>query len=200
MSKTGPAADRHPNDPATWVDVYGDYLYSYAYHRTRDQSIAEDLVQETLLAALRAKDTFESRSSVKTWLTGILKHKIIDHIRKRVKEEPCDDIEPLARSQDEFFDAKGKWEIKPAKWNADPQKLHEQKEFMDVVFRCLANLSSRIAHVFTLSSMDGLKTEEICKLLNISATNCWVILYRARMHMRRCLEKNWFSPASRDES
>ena len=77
MSKTGPTADRHQNDPATWIDVYGDYLYSYAYYRTRDQSSAEYLVQETLLAALRAKDTFESRSSVKTWLTGILKHKII---------------------------------------------------------------------------------------------------------------------------
>ncbi len=179
-------------DPETWVEEYGDSLYYFALSRVLDSSIAEDLVQETFLGALTAKKSFESRSSEKTWLTGILKHKIIDHFRKQQKEQPYDDMESLKDATDDLFDEKGKWKIKPVKWPKDVHHLYEQQEFMQILRQCLSTLSPKAANVFVLREMDGESTDDICKILNVSATNCWVLLHRARMFLRRCLEKNWF--------
>jgi RNA polymerase sigma-70 factor (ECF subfamily) len=178
-------------DPERWVDEYGDYLYGYAISRIHDSAVAEDLVQETFLAALNAKEGFEGRSSEKTWLTGILKYKIIDHIRKKSRERPTDDIEISVDAMHEHFDEKGGWKVGPAKWSINPRELLEQKEFWRVFYRCLSKLSGRLAQVFAFRELEGLSSEEIRKILNISATNSYVMLYRARMRMRDCLEVNW---------
>jgi RNA polymerase sigma-70 factor (TIGR02943 family) len=180
-------------DPASWVDLYGDYLYAYTLSRTQNPSIAEDLVQETFLSALGARERFEGHSSVRTWFTGILKHKIIDHFRTKNKERPAEDIQCLVDLTDELFDHKGNWKVGPAEWSVNPTMLYERKEFRNVLSRCLSELSSRLASAFVLREMDGLTTEEICKVLDISSTNLWVILHRARMYLRRCLEINWFA-------
>jgi RNA polymerase sigma-70 factor (ECF subfamily) len=179
--------------PEKWVDLYGNYLYRYALYRVYEATVAEDLVQETFLAALRSFKNFQSRSSIKTWLTGILKHKIIDHFRKKAKKQPIDDIEPNINKLDDLFDQNGHWKIEPAKWNADPQKLYDQKEFIKLLHKCLSELPGRQASAFILREIVGENTQEICKILDISTTNSWVLLHRARMYLRGCLEINWFT-------
>ena len=192
MNETGTADDRLMTDPEIWVDKYGDYLYRFALSRLHDRAAAEDLVQETFLAALKARKNFKGRSSVATWLAGILKHKIIDNFRKESRNQPVEDVEPFASNLENLFDEKGKWKIRPSKWTSNPTELYEQKEFMKILGLCLSELSGRLARVFTLRELEELSTKEICKVFNISATNCWVMLYRARMLLRRCLEINWF--------
>ena len=103
------------NDPETWVDEHGDSLFRYALFRIQNGQVAEDLVQKTFLAALRGKDSFAGRSSVRTWLFGILKHKIIDHIRKISRERPKEDIETVANLADKTFDEQGVWKSQPAR-------------------------------------------------------------------------------------
>lgn len=180
------------SEPDTWVDLYGDVLYRFAMARLKDPAIAEEVVQETFLAALRSRDNFQGRSSEKTWLIAILKHKIMDHFRKKRPEESRDDIETFSDTPHGVFNQKGAWHIPPKNWRIDPRAVYEQHEFMDVLYRCLADIPKRPADAFRLREIEGLTTEEICKLLNITATNCWVMLYRARMALRRCLEINWF--------
>jgi RNA polymerase sigma-70 factor (ECF subfamily) len=181
------------SDPETWLDEYGDALYRFALARIKDPSVAEDLVQETFLAGLGARKNFKGRSTTKTWLIAILKHKIIDHIRKKSREQDSDKLESLADGIDINFTGRGDWRTRPTKWVKNPIKLYEQKEFMDVLYRCLGELPIRQSEAFILREMDGLSTEEICKELNITATNSWVILYRARMLLRQCLETNWIN-------
>ena len=183
-------------DPLLWVDQYGDLLYKFALSRIKDPATAEDLVQETFLAALRSQKNFQGRSAIKTWLVAILKHKIVDFIRKKVREQSTDRIESLADAVDGSFKADGNWDIQPQKWTGNPGKIYEQKEFMNVLYRCLSELPDRQAEAFILREIDGLSTDEICKALNITATNSWVMLYRARMWLRRCLEKKWLAAAN----
>lgn len=185
-------------NPESWVDQYGDFLYRFALSRVKDPSIAEDLVQETFLAALKARKNFQGRSTARTWLIAILKHKIVDHIRKRVREQTSDKVESMLNAAandpaDTSFNDEGDWRVRPSKWAVDPMKLYEQKEFMDVLYQCLGELPERQAEAFMMREIDGFSTEEICKVLNISATNSWVMLYRARMWLRRCLENNWLN-------
>ena len=179
------------DDPESWVDHYGDFLYRFALSRVRDPAVAEDLVQETFLAALRAREGFKGRSAGRTWLIAILKHKIVDYIRKKFREPPTDKIETLIDMMDADFNDGGKWQVRPHKWVINPGKIYEQKEFFDVLYHCLAELPGRLAEAFMLREMDGLSTAEVCKALDITATNSWVMLYRARMSLRRCLENKW---------
>lgn len=178
-------------DPEVWVDLYGDYLYRFALSRVKDATAAEDLVQETFLAALQARHGFQGRSSPKSWMTGILKHKIVDHFRKHVREQPTEDIEIEKSSIDTLFHGNGSWRVAPNRWTLNPKRLYDQKEFLDIFYRCLAKLPKRLARAFALREIDGMNTEEIRKVMDISATNSWVILYRARMALRACLEKRW---------
>jgi len=179
------------DEAESWVDRYGEILYRFAMMRVKDPVIAEDLVQETFLAALRGRDSFQGRSSLKSWLVAILKHKIVDHIRKSVKEKVLENFDFQADQGEANFDDRGKWKFRPQNWAVNPAKLYQQKEFMDILYRCLAKLRGRQAEIFMLREIDGFSTEEICKELNITATNSWVMLYRARMGLRRCLEENW---------
>ena len=193
MNKQQSISNNPVENPEKWVDLYGDYLYRFALYRVYEATVAEDLVQETFLAALGSIKDFQHRSSIKTWLTGILKHKIIDHFRKKAREQPIDDIESNINTLDDLFDQNGHWKIKPAKWDADPQKLYDQKEFVKIFQKCLAELPGRQASAFTLREIVGESTKKICKILDVSSTNCWVLLHRARMYLRRCLEINWFT-------
>jgi RNA polymerase sigma-70 factor (ECF subfamily) len=179
-------------DPEEWIDLYGDYLYRFALARISDPERAEDLVQETFLAALKSRPHFKQRSSPKTWLTAILKHKIIDHLRKSYREQTWESEEALDRSIDEMFDEAGPWSMRPRRWNTNPDAHFEQKEFLKVLYACLAGLPKRIARIFTMREIEGLGTEEICQVMGITSTNCWTMLYRARNGLRRCLQHNWF--------
>lgn len=183
-------------DARKWVDDYGDALFRFAVARVKNQSIAEDLVQEAFLAALQSRDRFKGQSSEKTWLMAILKHKILDYYRKdqlaqALYVSPGQDDEDL----DAFFDRQGQWQLQPVKWRSDPQKAHELSEFMDHFYRCLAQLPKRNADAFVYREIDGMSTEEICRLLAISTNNCWVVLYRARMLLRHCLEDVGYDPS-----
>jgi len=173
------------------VDKYGDYLYSFALYRIQDESCAQDLVQDTLMAALKSKDRFKGKSSEKTWLTGILKHKIIDFIRKKYREPVFEDTISESRLPDDVFDANGKWETGPAQWASNPEALLEQKSFLDIVKKCFKALPRRPSRALALRELEGETTQTICKVLNITTTNCWVILHRARALMRECIETNW---------
>ena len=200
MNKQRSILNNPIENPEKWVDLYGDYLYRFARYRVYETTVAEDLVQETFLAALGSFKNFQYRSSIKTWLTGILKNKIIDHFRKQAKEQQMNDIESNINKLEDLFDQNGHWKIKPANWNADPQKLYDQKEFIKVIHKCLTGLPGRQASAFILREIVGENTKEICKILDVSTTNCWVLLHRARMYLRRCLEINWFANVNVRES
>ncbi len=172
-------------DPAIWLQRHGDYLYRHALFRLRDAAAAEDVVQETLLAALKSSNRFVGRSNERTWLVGILKHKIIDHFRSSQREaqlECCD-------NDDEFFDKAGAWRStsRPVAWNVNPESALELKDFQRSLEWCLNQLPERLAQVFVLREIDELTTQEICSLLNITPTNLWVMLHRARLRLQHLL-------------
>lgn len=179
-------------NPENWVDQYGNALYNYALVRVRKPDIAEEIIQETFLAALRARERFQGKSSEKTWLIGILKHKIIDHFRKANRLQSLRKSDSQDDSMEEIFDRNGNWIDGPVKWNLDPSKSLEQKEFFKVLHNCLLKLPPRLAQVFVLRELDGLETKEICEVMDISLNNLWVMLYRARTQLRQHLELMWF--------
>jgi RNA polymerase sigma-70 factor (ECF subfamily) len=186
-------------NPDTWLKDHGDYLFRYALVRLRDRTIAEDVVQETFLAALKGWDQFRGRASVKTWLVGILKHKIIDHFRKNSREIPVTDLLSSDDSPEEFFDRHGKWKEQPSRWGNDPKEALEKKEFWNAFKACMTGLPGHLSQAFALREIDGLESREICNLLKISSTNLNVILFRARARLARCLEKNWFGTSAEEK-
>ena len=197
-SPTIPTALR--NDPAQtnpdrWVDEHGDCLFRYALVRVRRREVAEDLVQETLLAAIRSREKFAGRSSERSWLTGILKHKISDHFRKLGRETSFTDLESLADEFSEKFVPEGYWvHVKgPKEWKPESDEVVYRAEFWQTMRHCLDKLPERIANVFMLREMDEVESKEICSMLSISESNLWVMLHRARMALRECLEINWFN-------
>ena len=145
-------------------------------------------MQETLLAALAAEKSFAGRAQLRTWLTGILKHKIIDAIRRSSREQPLEGDTAL-EDLDALFDATGHWREPPPAW---PEQVLEQKEFVQALEKCLATLPARTGQVFLMREHLGLETADICKELGITPTHCWVLLYRARMGLRECLQQNGF--------
>jgi len=185
-------------DIADQLESHRSYLYRVAKLQLRDDALAEDVVQETLLAALSGSG-FSGKSSLKTWLTGILKHKIVDVIRRKQREpllastfdDECDieDLDGLFRSP---F---GAWDSPPADWG-DPEQALNRSQFFDMMDFCLEKLPPNTARVFVMREVLELESEEICKELQITANNLWVILYRARMSLRECLELNWFKESS----
>jgi RNA polymerase sigma-70 factor (ECF subfamily) len=184
---------------ARWVDEHGDILFRHALARVRSAAVAEDLVQETFLAAMKASSRFAGRSSERTWLVGILKHKLIDHFRKAARETAFTDLEALADAEEGSFAregiSRGQWQpdAAPRPWNDDPSGSLDREAFWDVFRQCLGGLPARVADAFLLREMEGLETEEICSNLRISPGNFWVMLHRARLALRRCLEANWFA-------
>ncbi len=183
-------------DPERWVDDHGDYLFNYALSRLRDPVQAEDFVQEALLAALKNHQRFEGRSTERSWLTGILKNKILDHFRKAGRETSFTDMEFYRDEEERTFENQefpDHWNnaAAPTEWNAAGSAL-DKAEFWKVFHECSGNLPDRIARVFLLREVDGMPSHEICATLNITDSNLWVMLHRARLALRRCLEVNWF--------
>jgi RNA polymerase sigma-70 factor (ECF subfamily) len=155
-------------------------------------------VQDTFLAALRAYQNFEGRGSERTWLVGILKHKVMDHFRRVSREAPVGEEVDEASDHREFFERVNEWQghwntnYAPTDWHATPAELIEKNDFWKVFSDCLSPLPDRTASAFTLREVDGLTSEEICETLGIKVNNLWVMLHRARLHLRNCLEVNWF--------
>jgi RNA polymerase sigma-70 factor (ECF subfamily) len=197
------AANRDPEiNPAGWVDEHGDALFRYAVVRLRDDAAAEDVVQETLLSAIESLRSYTGKSTERTWLIGILKHKVIDHFRKGAREvafDPSDadlsEFDPLFERDDEW---KNHWHdtLSPRIWKTSPDDALQQNEFFGVLQDCLSKLPERVADAFSLREMDGIDTDEICAILNLSQSNFWVMMHRARMALRRCIEINWFMKMS----
>ena len=191
------AKERHC-DPERWVEEHGDYLFGFALIRLRDVAKAEDMVQETFLAALKGAEGFAGRSAEKSWLAGILKHKILDYYRKAGRESSFTDLEFYSDEEGDRFIPEGVFaggwihELGPLEWSSDPGASLDREAFWKTFHDCSNKLSKNISTVFTLREVDGVESEEICKLLNISENNLWVMLHRARMALRRCLETNWF--------
>ena len=186
------------SDPERWVELHGDYLYKFALLRLRDAAKAEDAVQETFLAALKGGKTFAGRSAEKSWLVGILKNKIYDHFRKASRETSFTDLDFYADEDGDRFVAdglgKGGWihELGPQDWPEAGMNL-DNEAFWKAYRDCAGKLPRNMATVFNLREVDGVESKEICALLNISENNLWVMLHRARMALRRCLETNWFA-------
>jgi RNA polymerase sigma-70 factor (ECF subfamily) len=173
-------------------------LLRFARLQLRDAGAAEDAVQETLLAALAGSDRFQSRSSYKTWLISILRNKIIDIIRSQSREPSAsslaDDEDGDDLLTESLFDRRGHWQpgAMPGRW-ADPEASFEQQQFWAVFEACLDHLPARTARVFMMREFLGFDTGEICKETGISSSNCWVVLHRARLGLRTCLETRWFA-------
>jgi RNA polymerase sigma-70 factor (ECF subfamily) len=167
------------SDPETWVDQHGNYL-----------------VQETFLAALKGKKSFSGRSSERTWMVGILKHKIIDHYRKDFREKPVTDLQSLQfeeeQTVDQFYDAMDNPRKYPKDWMPDQEAVLNSKEFWSILHGCMDKLPKTTSAAFAMRELDDMDTPEICKELGISSTNLWVMLHRARLQLRECLERNWF--------
>jgi RNA polymerase sigma-70 factor (ECF subfamily) len=180
-----------------WVELYADYLYRYAIVRVADTVVAEELVQETFIAALLAvrENRFHGKSSEKTWMTGILKHKLIDFFRTKYRHRTLS-LDMIDESQmEESFDARGNWQVKPGKWGENPRNRYEQKEMARILMNCLETLQGKQADAIRLREISGEETEDICKVLNISTTNYWVLMHRARLALRKCMERNWLQDA-----
>ncbi len=173
-----------------WVDRHGDCLFRYALARVHRTDLAEDLVQEAFLAALRGRDKFTGASSERTWLIGILKHKLGDNLRRQHREQP---VSAIASDVwiDELFDARGHWKKAPAPWT-NPGAAFENAEFWSTLSACLGKLPRRLASAFCLREIDELGNPEICAALGISATNLGVMLHRARLRLWHCLDIHWF--------
>ena len=186
------------SDPERWVDLHGDYLFKYALMRLRDPVKAEDAVQETFLAALKGGKTFAGRSAEKSWLVGILKNKIFDYYRKASRETSFTDLDFYADEESDRFVAdglgKGGWihELGPIEWSSNPGAGLDNEVFWKTFHACAAKLPKNVSAVFCLREMDDVDSKEICAQLDISESNLWVMLHRARMALRRCLETNWF--------
>lgn len=180
-------------DPAAWLDHHGNALYAYALMRVRDASVAEDLVQDTLLAAIKSVDRFKGESSERTWLIGILKHKVLDHLRRAGRERRLDEGMVSTEGEEaQHFDDRGQWRVEVTEWS-DPERSLEREEFWQTLQDCVGKLPDRLAILFTLRELDGMETDKLMETLNISShNNVWVMLSRVRLRLRKCLETHWF--------
>jgi len=191
-ARTAPTGDIHP-DPARWVDDHGDMLYRYAVLRVGNRELAEELVQETFLAGLEGLNRFQGQSSMQTWLVGILKHKIMDHFRRVSRARLFDDNDLESVAPDDLNDQMGEH----LHWKANPHLLAEEQQLRRVFEQCLDALPPLLRSTFVLREVDGFAAKNICKELGLSSTNLWVRLYRARLLLRRCVEKGWFAAEQR---
>lgn len=188
--------DNDTTSPDNWLAEHGNALYRYALVRLRDEHMAEELVQETFLAALQARERYSGGSSVRTWLIGILKHKILDQFRREARTVPLDDDEHFGEQDgtEGSFSSAGRWSAALADWG-DPEQTMKNGQFWDALQYCLDHLPKRLARLFVLREIMEEGTEEICKDLAITPTNLWTMLYRARLGLRQCLDKNWVGTA-----
>ena len=173
-----------------WLDAHGDALFRFALLRVGQREIAEDLVQETLMAALKARDSFAGASSERTWLIGILKRKVVDVFRRRARSGGID--EAVGGADETAFDQRGLWAVRVPRWSGSPESLLRDTEFREVLADCMAGLPDQLRAAITLREIDGVASDEVCKVLDVSPTNLWTLVHRARNRLRDCLTARWF--------
>lgn len=181
----------HQLNPDSWVDLYADYLFNYAVARVSDAEIAKDLVQETFFAGLKSAKNFEGNAAERTWLIAILKRKVIDHYRKINSNKGKAEVR-LSYSSNS--DSEGDWLEEQV---ADPQSVLENdaienEELGLAIQECISKLPKKQSMVFTMKTIQGIETNDICKELDINPSNLWVMIHRARTALMDCLNKNWF--------
>jgi len=179
-------------NPHEWVTAYADYLYAFAIRRINNEEQAKDLVQETFLAALEKAQNFRGQSSERTWLTAILKNKIIDVYRKKssgLRKE----ITVAEHEQQDFFEADGHWraEHRPLEFGLNHTDPLVNKELSSILQMCIKKMPALWMAVFTMKHVDDEETEFVCTELKVSPSNFWVIMHRAKLNLRACLQKNW---------
>ncbi len=173
-----------------WVETYTSDLYSWAFHKVSDSELAKDLVQDTFLVAAEKAGSFKGESSPKTWLFSILNHKIVDHYRKKVHQPTALDNQSFTN----FFEVDGDWQEnrKPKEWRDEDEKhVLDDDDFQEVLRRCMEALPEKWSFAVKLKYLTEKNGDEICQELDITPSNFWQIVHRAKLQLRDCVEKNW---------
>ncbi|PCI11769.1 MAG: RNA polymerase subunit sigma-70 [Flavobacteriaceae bacterium] len=183
---------KHTLAPDKWVQLYSDYLFNYTITRVSGGEIAKDLVQETFFSGLKSMKNFKGLASERTWLVSILKRKIIDHYRKINSKKGKAEVRMNFYKDGEN---EGEWieERAPNTWAEDTDRGIKNEELKATLEYCIDKLPEKYGMVFNMKTIQGFETEEICKELDITSSNLWVIIHRARTQLRRCMEDNWFN-------
>lgn len=198
MKKLGGNRLENKIDLECLVDDHGDYLFRFAIAKVRDATLAQDLLQETYLAALKSADSYGGKSTERTWLTSILKNKIADYYRKYGNEIAFDAADLEMLNTERFFSRSDGWggfwnkRFRPARWNTSPYKILENKDFYMVLDQCLSDLPAKVEQVFRLREVQGTASKEVREAFELSSSNYWIIMHRARLSLRSCMELNWF--------
>ena len=181
----------HKLYPENWVDRYADYLFNYAVARISDAEIAKDLVQETFYAGLNSAKNYKGDAAERTWLVAILKRKVIDHYRKINSNKGKAEVR-INYSSDS--DSEGDWleEQVADLFSQDGDYVLENEELGMAIQECISKLPKKQSLVFTMKTMQGMSTEDICNELEINPSNLWVMIHRARTALMGCLNENWF--------
>ena len=191
MAEEAHAKIQNALHPESWVDKYADYLYNYAIVRVNDNELAKDLVQETFVAGLNSAKNFKGTASERTWLVAILKRKVIDHYRKINSRKGKAEVRMAYKDGNE----EGRWLEEQV---ADPfskteNDSIENEELGEAIQECIMKLPPKQAQVFTMKTIQGISTEDICNELNINPSNLWVLVFRARTALMNCLNTSWFA-------
>lgn len=180
-------------DPEQWINQYADMLLKFAYLKVNDEEIAKDLVQDTYFSALKNLENFRGEVSEKNWLFLILKNKITDYYRKKI---PAGNFEiNNEKLYTDTFDDGGHWytNTKPEEWKCEYDSVIDSGEFKKTLELCKSKLPEIHNIVFSLRYIDEEKSDDVCMKLGITSSNYWIILHRAKLQLRKCLEKNWFN-------
>ena len=180
----------HQLNPNKWIDLYSDYLFNYTITRVNDREIAKDIIQDTFFAGLKSMKNFKGEASERTWLISILKRKIIDYYRKINSKKGRAEVRMTYINDDQ----EGDWleERVEDEGYLNAEETIENTELSDAIYDCMSKLSEKQATVFKMKTILGYETDTICNELNITPSNLWVLIHRARIQMAECLEKNWF--------
>lgn len=177
-------------NPNKWVDRYSDYLFNFTIVRVNDRELAHDLISETFLAGLKSMKNFKGEATERTWLISILKRKIIDHYRKSNSRKGRAEVKIQYKDDSN----EGEWleENAPDMFDKTAEDIMENEELGTAILACMELLTEKQAKIFKMKTIDGFETEAICNEFNITPSNLWVIIHRARTTLSQCLEKNWF--------
>jgi RNA polymerase sigma-70 factor (TIGR02943 family) len=177
-------------DPTRWVDKYSDYLFNYTIVRVNDRDLANDLISETFLAGLKSMKNFKGEATERTWLISILKRKIIDHYRRINSNKGKAEVRIIYNDESN----EGDWleEQAPDRFDMTAEDMMENEELGVAILDCMNTLTEKQARIFKMKTIEDFDTEAICNEFNITPSNLWVIIHRARVSLAECLEKNWF--------
>lgn len=184
-------------DPAEWVDLHGDALFRFALMRVSGADQAQDLVQDTLIAGIGARERYSGKSSERTWLTGILKHKILDYYRKKGREIPESQLQPEEGDSEHFQNHLH--QNRPQRWDESPDSRLSNKDLNSILSGCIDELPNHIKQVFVMREVDRIESDEVCNILEMSSTNLYVVMHRARKMLKDCIQKSWMEKGVSDD-